>query len=188
MVKFINFIRKIILRILGMKYPINIQLEELKKKGLIVGENFSMQEDVLIDGSHCFLINIGDNVTLAPRVHILAHDASTKMHIGYSKIGRVIIGNNVFIGANTTILPNVKIGDNVIVGANSLITKDIPSGVVCVGNPMKIISSIDKYILKNNQNIKKRPVYSNEYSINKITYEMKEEMLTGLKDGIGYLE
>ncbi len=54
------------------------QLEELKKNGLKVGENFDMQGGCIIDSSHCWHIQIGNNVTLAPRVHILAHDASTK--------------------------------------------------------------------------------------------------------------
>lgn len=105
-------------------------LEELIKRGLIIGKNFSMQKGCILDSSHCWLIEIGDNVTLAPRVHILAHDASTKRELGYTKIGRVKIGNNVFIGANTTILPNVKIGNNVIIGANSLISKDILDNMV----------------------------------------------------------
>ncbi len=105
-------------------------LEELIKNGLIVGKNFNMQRGTIIDNSHCWLIEIGDNVTLAPRVHILAHDASTKRELGYTKIGKVKIGNNVFIGANTTILPNVIIGDNVIIGANSLVNKNILSNTV----------------------------------------------------------
>ena len=67
-------------------------LKKLKKAGLKVGKNFSMQEKCIIDKSHCWLITIGDDVTLAPRVHILAHDASTKRHLDYTKIGLVNIG------------------------------------------------------------------------------------------------
>ena len=100
-------------------------LTDLIKKGLVGGKNFSMQKGCIIDSSHCWLIEIGDNVALAPRVHILAHDASTKFALGYAKIGRVEIGNNVFIGANTTILPNIKIGNDVIIGANSLVSKNV---------------------------------------------------------------
>ena len=54
---------------------------------------------------------------MAPHVQILAHDASTKRYLGYTKIGRVLIGNNVFVGAGTIILPSVAIGNNVIIGA-----------------------------------------------------------------------
>ena len=94
-----------------------ISLEQLKKRGLIVGEHFAVQEGVIIDPDHCWLIEIGNNVTLAPRVHILAHDASMKRDLGVAKIGKVTIGNNVFIGAGTIVLPNVRIADNTIIGA-----------------------------------------------------------------------
>ena len=68
--------------------------------------------------------------TMAPRVHVLCHDASTKVHLGYTKIGKVKIGNNVFVGAESVIMPNVTLGDNVIVGANSTVTKSFPDNVV----------------------------------------------------------
>ncbi|WP_253200562.1 DapH/DapD/GlmU-related protein [Clostridium sp. CF012] len=102
-----------------------INTEQLIKMGLKVGKNFNRLGGCIIDDSHCWLITIGDNVTLAPRVHILAHDASTKMYLDVTKIGLVDIGNNVFIGAGSIILPNVKIGNNVIIGAGSIVTKDI---------------------------------------------------------------
>lgn len=86
------------------------------KRGLTVGKNFSMQSSVKIDPCHCWLISIGDDVTIAPRVQILAHDASTKKALGFTKVGCVNIGNDVFIGAGTIILPGVTIGDHVIIG------------------------------------------------------------------------
>ena len=49
------------------------------------------------------------------------------------------IGNNVWIGANVTILPGVTIGDNTVIGAGSVVNRDIPSGVVAVGNPCRVI-------------------------------------------------
>ena len=52
-----------------------------------------MMGECIIDPGHCWLISVGDRVTLAPRVHILAHDASLKETLGYTKIGRVKIGN-----------------------------------------------------------------------------------------------
>ena len=96
-------------------------IEILKENGLVIGKGVSIQGECIIDPSHCWLITIGDNVTLAPRVHILAHDASTKRELGYTIIGEVIIKNNVFVGANTTILPNVEIGNNVIIGVGNTI-------------------------------------------------------------------
>ena len=125
--------------------------EHLIDHGLKVGKNFARLNGVIIDPAHCWLIEIGDDVTLAPRVHILAHDASTVHYLGYAKIGRVIIGNRVFIGASTIVLPNVKIGDDVIVGANSTVTKDLEGGFVYAGSPAKKICSTDEYIKKNKE-------------------------------------
>ena len=113
--------------------------EKLIKMGMKVGKNFGRLNGVILDPSHCWLISIGDNVTMAPRVHILCHDASTKQFLGHTKIGRVNIGDNVFIGAESVILPNVTIGDNSIIGANSTVTHNIPDNVVAAGSPAKII-------------------------------------------------
>ncbi len=62
--------------------------------------------------------------------------------------GKVKIGNNVFIGMNSTILKNTTIGDNVIIGANSLVRGIIPSNCIIAGNPAKIICSLDDYYNK----------------------------------------
>lgn len=165
-------------------------VEKLIKEGLIIGKNYNIQRGCIIDSSHCWLIEIGNNVTLAPRVHILAHDASTKQALGYTKIGQVIIGNNVFIGANTTILPNTKIGNNVIIGANSLVSKDIDDNSVVAGNPARKICSYEEYIDKNRKTMKERPIYREEYTLRnkKITMQMKEKMKVELRNGIGYVE
>ena len=94
------------------------------------------------------MVEIGDNFTSAPGVQITAHDASTFKHTGKYRIEKVTIGNNVFIGANSVILPGVTLGDNVIIGAGSVVTKDIPANTVAAGNPIKIMCSVDDYIKK----------------------------------------
>ena len=81
-------------------------LDQLKENGLKVGKNFFMNSGCKIDFSH-WLIKIGDNVTLASNVIILAHDASTKRSLDYTKIALVEIGDNVFIGAGSIILPEL---------------------------------------------------------------------------------
>lgn len=163
--------------------------EYLISKGLTVGRNFKRMDGCIIDSSHCWLISIGDNVTLAPRVHILAHDASTKMLLNYTKIGLVTIGHNVFIGASTTILPNVKVGDNVIIGAGSVIVKDIPNNVLVAGNPARIISSIETYHDKESEKMKNSSVFDECWTENAgITDERKSEMKMRLtKNGVGYI-
>lgn len=59
--------------------------------------------------------------------------------------GKIQIGNNVFIGARSILLPNVKVGDNVIIGANSIVNKDIPPNSVVAGVPIRKIMSLDDY-------------------------------------------
>lgn len=178
------YIQKIIRGLRG-----EVSTESLVKRGLEVGENFQRQGGVIIDPPHCWLIKIGDNVTLASRVYILAHDASTKMHLGYSKIGKVTIGNNVFVGANSVILPNVSIGNNVIIGSGSIVTKNIPDDCVVVGNPARIVNETSKYIEKNREMLKKgNPVYNHEWKIGSITKDQKNIMINELDDRIGFIE
>ncbi|MDF4756555.1 acyltransferase, partial [Vibrio parahaemolyticus] len=55
------------------------------------------------------------------------------------RLGEIVIGNEVMIGANTTILPGVRIGDGAIVSAGTLVHKDVPSGAFVGGNPMRVI-------------------------------------------------
>lgn len=163
--------------------------EKLIRMGMKVGKNFGRLNGVILDPSHCWLIQIGDNVTMAPRVHILCHDASTKQFLGYTKIGHVTIGDNVFIGAESVVLPNVTIGSNVIIGANSTVAKDIPDNVVVAGNPAKIICSIEEYLDKHKTNMKTAPVYGEEYTLRQnVTEEKKKQMIVELEKGVGYID
>ena len=156
--------------------------------GMRVGKNFLRMHGTILDPSHCWLITIGDNVTLAPRVHVLAHDASTCHHLGYARIGRVDIGNNVFIGADTVVLPGVSIGDNSVIGANSTVTKDVPANVVAAGNPAKIICTIDEYISRNKEQMERGHVYGEAYTLRgNISQAQKEQQRSDLKDGCGFV-
>ena len=105
------------------------------------------------------LIRIHDNVRLAVGVSFITHDISDNVinaylnKLGrtekvYEKIGCIEIGSNVFVGADTAILYDVKIGDNCIIGAGSLVTKDIPANSVAVGRPCKVIGSFSDYVEK----------------------------------------
>lgn len=162
--------------------------EKLISMGMQVGKNFKRLNNVLIDDSHAWLIEIGDNVTLAPRVHILAHDASTKEFLGYTKIGRVTIGNNVFIGAESVVLPGVTIGNNVIVGANSTVTRDVPDNTVIAGSPAKMIYTLEEYLKKEKRRMEFSPVYGEEYSLRRnVSKKLKEQQTEELKNKIGYI-
>lgn len=163
-------------------------LEGHKRRGLVVGKNFGLMEDVVIDHSHAWHITIGDDVTLAPRVHILAHDASTKRYLGFTRLGKVVIGNRVFVGAGALILPGVIIGDDVIVGAGSVVSHDIPSGKVAAGNPASIICDTQDYMARKKEEMSKVPVFDASYTVHQgVTDDMKKEMNQSMKNRIGYL-
>lgn len=90
-------------------------------------------------------IIIGDNVQIAPGVQLISANHDYNDFDLQTKATPLQIGSNVWIGANSVILPSVKIGDNVIIGAGSIVTKDIPSDSIAVGNPCKVIKKKTPY-------------------------------------------
>lgn len=161
----------------------------LVKNGMKVGENFHRGARCFIDPSHCFLISIGKNVTMSIGVTILAHDASTEKLLGYTKIGQVNIKDNVFIGANSIILPNVTVGVNSIIGAGSVITHDVPDDVVVAGNPAKVITSVNKYIVKNQLMMEKAKLFPEEYTMrHHVTDNMKKEIIEDTRGKISFIK
>ena len=163
--------------------------EKLISMGMKVGKNFGRLGGVILDPSHCWLIEIGDNVTLAPRVHILCHDASTKTFLNYTKIGRVTIGDNVFIGAESVVLPNVTIGNNDIIGANSTVTHDSPDNTVTAGSPARVLCTLDEYLEKVRRRMETAPCYGEEYTLlQNVSMEKRMEQKNELNGKIGYID
>ena len=89
-------------------------------------------------GKKCF---IGPNCGFYTAIHPLDVE---KRNAGFEIAKPIQIGNNVWIGADVSILPGVKIGDNSVIGAGSVVTKDIPAGVLAFGNPCKIIRKLSE--------------------------------------------
>jgi maltose O-acetyltransferase len=121
-------------------------------KFIFLGNNCEINMNcVFLD---CNKITIGDNALIAPGVHIYTvfHPISANERINksvngsfpfaVSKTAPVTIGNNVWIGGGSIILPGITIGDNVTIGAGSVVTKSLPSNVLAFGNPCKIIKNI----------------------------------------------
>ena len=107
-----------------------------------VGDNFYAGYNcVMLDYAE---IKIGDNCLIGPNVGIYTtgHNLNPveRYKTGFAK--PIKIGNNVWIGGNTCIMPGVKIGDNSVIGAGSVVTRDIPGGVIAAGNPCKVIREI----------------------------------------------
>ena len=126
--------------------------EYLKKKHYLksIGEHVYLQPWNF--GTEPELISFGDNVHVASGVTFINHDITCMMfnymdkaHRYKLRQGEITIGNNVFIGAKSTVLYDVTIGDNVIIGAGSLVNKDIPSGTVAAGVPCRVIGKFEDY-------------------------------------------
>ncbi|MDQ8003186.1 MAG: DapH/DapD/GlmU-related protein [Pedobacter sp.] len=90
-------------------------------------------------------IVIGNNVSIAAGTSIISANHNHLYHSLHDSAPPIVIGDNVFIGANSVVLPGVKIGDNVVIGAGSVIPKDIPSNCIAVGNPCKPIKPMEDY-------------------------------------------
>lgn len=96
-------------------------------------------------------IFVGNNVMFGPNVTVSAgtHPIHPELRSKQAQYNIPIhIGNNVWIGANSVILPGVNIGDNSVIGAGSIVTKDIPSNVVAVGNPCRVLREINENDIK----------------------------------------
>jgi maltose O-acetyltransferase len=121
-------------------------------------------------------------------VRVLAHDASTKHHLGYTRIGKVDIGNRVFIGAASVVLPGVRIGNDVVIGAGSVVSRSIPDNVVACGNPARVTGSIDQFLAKRRAEMESAPHFSEEYTVRRgVSEEMKLEMNERMVDRVGYI-
>ncbi|MFL9845436.1 acyltransferase [Flavobacterium rhizosphaerae] len=165
-------------------------IERLKNKGLRVGKNFHIQQGCIIDESHSYHIVIGDDVSLAPNVHILAHDASTWWFLEYTKIKNTTIGSKVFIGAGSIIMPGVTIGNEVIIGAGSVVTKNIEDGCVYAGNPAKFIMHTQDYIAREREQMHNGNTFGEEFSeANNASLQNKEILKqAAAKYGTAYLK
>ncbi len=108
-----------------------------------IGKNFFANHNlVILDGAK---VSFGDNVFIAPNCgfytagHPIDFERRNKgLEYAYS----IKVGNNVWIGAGVQVMPGVTIGDNVVIGGGSVVTKDIPSNVVAVGNPCRVLRKI----------------------------------------------
>ena len=99
------------------------------------------------------------------------------------------VGNNVFVGAETVILPGVKIGNNVIIGANSTVTHDIPDGSVAVGSPAKVLCTLEQYLEKEKKRMETAPCYDESFTLRGgITEDRKLQQKSELENTIGYVE
>lgn len=140
--------RNILSEIIGVNNPYIVIEPDFK---CTFGRNIRFKGTAMLNYNCTLLdsdiITIGDGTLIGPGCNIIstghAIDADERMR-GVFNNKPVTIGDRVWIGANVTILPGVTIGDEAVIGAGSVVTKDIPSGVIAVGNPCKVLREISE--------------------------------------------
>ncbi|MDE5861919.1 MAG: sugar O-acetyltransferase [Ruminococcus sp.] len=110
---------------------------------IMLGDNFYSNHNlVIID---CAEVIFGDNIFIGPNCgfYTAGHPLDYKVrNTGLEYAKPIKVGSNVWFGGNVCVMPGVTIGDNVVIGGGSVVTKDIPSGVVAVGNPCRPVKEI----------------------------------------------
>jgi len=132
----------------------NVRKLLLIARGACVGKHTYISPTAYVDTHKPGRVIIGDNCYITRNVVILCHTDTKRggplgiWNEGKEKrvFGTVRIGNNVFIGVNSVIMPGVTIGDNVIIGALSLVRSDIQTGVIAAGNPARFIGLTDDHV------------------------------------------
>ena len=149
-------------------------IKYLRANGAIIGKNtrFIDPKKCSVDPGRLDYIQIGENCCFSV-ASIIAHDYSWYiLRDSYNDIlpdpgGRIVIGNNCFIGYKSCILKGTTIGDNVIIGAYSIVKGNIPSNTVWCGIPARQISTLDLYYKKKMDNRINDAIYRRDHIINR---------------------
>lgn len=143
------------------RYRYRLRIENLLAKGLVLGKNVTIEYTAYIDDDYPYLIRIGDNCTLTSHVRLLAHDATVcKFTDGHTRVGKVELKENCFIGERSIILPGVTIGPNVLVAAGSVVKGDIAPNSCVAGVPAKAYGRFDELIERHRQRIEHSNVFA----------------------------
>lgn len=140
-----NYIKRIwesIYKILMLKVSDESRIRYLRKLGVKIGQRCRIR--TMSFSTEPYLIEIGDHVAVAAGTQFITHDGATWCFEddveGGGIFGKIVIGNNVFIGINCILLSNTSIGDNCIVGAGSVVRGHFPESSVIAGNPAQVVS------------------------------------------------
>ncbi len=166
-----------------------MRIRRLVARGLTLGKNVTIQYSAQIDDVYPYLIRIGNNCSISNEVRILAHDATPfKFTNGYTRLGKVEIRDNCFIGEKAIILPGVTIGPNVLIAAGSVVNRDLPPNSCVAGIPARVYGRFDELIEQHQRRIATRPTF--EYSdLNpECSEQTRRSVWEAVQDGDAYLK
>ena len=142
-----------------------------------------------IDESYPYLISIGNNCTISNGVRLIAHDASTfKFTDQYTRLGKIEIKDNCYIGEKAIILPGVMIGPNVLIASGSVVNKDIPPNSCVAGVPARFYAKFEDYIAKHKEQIKQRGIFEYADLQSKINEDLKKKVKESVQNGDAYVK
>lgn len=163
---------KILKKIINIKWIFYSKERQARLLGVQLGENNFISSKFW--STEPYLIKVGDNCQITNGVKFFTHGgggAVRKLYPEFDCFGRIELGNYVYLGNNTLIMPGVSIGNNVLVAAGSVVAKSIPSNVVIGGNPATVICSLEEYTEKNlNYNVNSK----------RMSFEQKKKMLLSI--------
>ena len=171
----------------GIIHKIIKRVLKPEKYARLIGVNIG--SDNFIPDKNCwssepYLITVGSHCQITSGVRIFTHgggNAVRKMYPDFDVFGKVTIGDWVYIGTNSLIMPGVTIGDGTLIAAGSVVTKSVPSGMVVGGNPAKIISTIDEYMSHNERfNLNSKRLSSDEKRV--LLQSIPDERLIAKKE------
>jgi acetyltransferase-like isoleucine patch superfamily enzyme len=154
----------------------------LRKKNLLhgIGQNVFFQPRKLPGDPK--LIRLHNNISIASGVVFVCHDVIHQVFNNISPdsefvfhMGCIEVMDNVFIGANSIIMPNVRIGPNAIVAAGSVVTKDVGEGVIVAGVPARVIGKFNDLYLKRAQESISQKKYSRQQRIDNLWKDFVEQ-------------
>jgi acetyltransferase-like isoleucine patch superfamily enzyme len=155
-----NTIKRIwesVYKILMLKASDERRIKYLRKLGVRIGERCRIR--TMHFSTEPYLIEIGNHTAVASNTQFITHDGATWgfEDINGGVFGKIVIGNNVFVGINCIILSNTTIGDNCIIGAGSVVRGHFPENSIIAGNPAQVISktNVQKMLFRQNPGLLK---------------------------------
>ena len=170
-------------------YRYHLRIKSLVAEGLTIGNNVIIEYTSYIDDNYPYLIYIGDNCSISNHARLLAHDATTfRCTDGHTRLGKVELKENCFIGERAIILPGVTIGPNVLVAAGSVVNRDIPPNSCAAGVPARVYAKFDALIERHRRQISDRPVFDIADLAANPDLQLKKKVWQAVQDGDAYVK